>query len=166
MRRDRRSIVTDTFMGCALRRSHAAPAAAPVTIAATTNRHPDRSAIRPAPAPITAISISIHNLHNGLRYAGHELPECVCPRRTCCPQSVLQSDLQQPTAGVQAILRFGAGPIIHPSQSLSAFRSLDRQGDPTSQSGSPFHSARISSSVSTRSRAPTAAGFSMPPTGL
>jgi hypothetical protein len=106
-----------------VRMTHAAPAAAPVTIAATTNRHPDRSAIRPAPAPITAISISIHNLHNGLRYAGHELPECVCPRRTCCPQSVLQSDLQQPTAGVQAILRFGAGPIIHPSQSLSAFRS-------------------------------------------
>jgi hypothetical protein len=25
-------------------------------------------------APITAISISIHNLHDELRYAGHELP--------------------------------------------------------------------------------------------
>jgi hypothetical protein len=81
------------------------PAAAPVTITATTNRHPDCSAIRPAPAPITAISISIHSLHNEMRYAGHELPECVCPRRTCRRQSVLQSDLQQPTTGVQAILR-------------------------------------------------------------
>lgn len=81
------------------------PAAAPITITATTNRHPDCSAIRPAPAPITAISISIHSLPNELRYAGHELPECVCPRRS---QSVLQSELQQPTTGVQAILRSGA----------------------------------------------------------
>ena len=33
-----------------------------------------QSCIRPALAPITAISIGIHNLHDELRYAGHELP--------------------------------------------------------------------------------------------
>jgi hypothetical protein len=102
------------------------PAAAPITITATTKRHPDCSAIRPAPASTTAI-ISIHNLHSELRYAGHELPECVCPRRTWRRQSVLQSDLQQPTTGVQAILRFGAvvsapgasasRPVVNPPQS-------------------------------------------------
>ena len=102
------------------------PAAAPITITATTKRHPDCSAIRPAPASTTAI-ISIHNLHSELRYAGHELPECVCPRRTWRRQSVLQSDLQQPTTGVQAILRFGAvvsapgasasRPVLNPPQS-------------------------------------------------
>jgi hypothetical protein len=134
------------------------PAAAPITITATTKRHPDCSAIRPAPASTTAI-ISIHNLHSELRYAGHELPECVCPRRTWRRQSVLQSDLQQPTTGVQAILRFGAvvsapgasasRPVLNPPQShpqtpqapnpappansrpFSAFLGLSRPPPPT-----------------------------------
>jgi len=53
------------------------PTPAPITdnITTATNRNRDSSANPLNPAPITGSNNGIHSLLNGLRYAGHELPE-------------------------------------------------------------------------------------------
>src|SRR5262245_30433428 len=55
------------------------PTPAPIgnTITAPTTRHRGCCANPPAHTPITAIRLGIHNLHDQLRYSGHELPECL-----------------------------------------------------------------------------------------
>ena len=51
------------------------PAPIADTITAATTRHWGCCANPPAHTPTTAVRIDIHNLHERLRYARHELPE-------------------------------------------------------------------------------------------
>jgi hypothetical protein len=95
------------------------PTPAPITDNTTTatNRNRDSSANPLNPAPITDNNNGIHNLLNGLRYAGHELPEFLrsghFPRREPCIGAggwLLQSQLCYSAACLQAILR--SGPVV------------------------------------------------------
>jgi hypothetical protein len=90
------------------------PTPAPITdtITTATNRNRDNSANPLNPAPITGSGNSIHNLLNGLRYAGHELPEFLRSdhfrRREPCNGAgdwILQSQLRYSAACLQAVLR-------------------------------------------------------------
>jgi hypothetical protein len=53
------------------------PAPITDTTTAATTRHWGCCANPPAHTPITAVRIGILNLHEHLRYTGHELPECL-----------------------------------------------------------------------------------------
>jgi len=88
------------------------PCTAPVTDTNTTatNRNRDSSANPLNPAPITSSGNGIHKLLNGLRYAGHELPEFLRSghRREPCNgagDGRLQSQLCYSATVLQAILR-------------------------------------------------------------
>jgi hypothetical protein len=124
------------------------PAPIADTITAATTGHWGCCANPPAHTPITAVRIDILNLHERLRYAGHELPEFLrsghFPRREPCIGAgdwLLQSKLRYSAIVLQTIVRSRAVvPAVHRIRFLlrqPASTSPGRKPTPT-QVSRPF----------------------------